>query len=329
MMETYFLPPQVPSTVYGYFPRETDNFLSGVYHILKDVLSVIAPEVAKAGGLCLSIFAIIVLVGFMNGFAAEQNTYFVGAAAVIAILLRPFDGMIENGIEGAMEICEYAKLLLPVIASALAAQGGVTTATGLYAVTATLNMILSTLLQRIFLPGIYAYLAVCIGASVTKQETIGRIANLIRWVCLWILKTVLYVFTGFLGISGIVSGAVDASTLKVTRMTISGTMPVVGGILSDASEAVLVSIGMVKNAAGIYGMLAIVAIGAKPILTILAQYLLLKVTSELSLLFGENVVTKLVSQMTEVLGIVVSTLGTVCVLFLISAVCFLKGTGGM
>lgn len=328
-METYFLPPPIPSTVYGYFPKETDHFLSGVYQILKDVLFVVAPDIAKAGGLCLSIFAIIILIGFMNGFAAEQNTYFVGAAVIIAILLRPFDGMIEAGIEGAMDICEYAKLLLPVITSALAAQGGVSTATGLYAITAILNIVLSTLLQRLFLPGIYAYLAVCIGAAITKQETIGRIANFIRWGCLWLLKTVLYVFTGFLGISGIISGAVDASTLKVARMTISGTMPIVGGILSDASEAVLVSMGMVKNAAGIYGMLAIIAIGAKPILTTFVQYFLLKITSELSLLFGENTVTKLVSQMTEVLGIVLSTIGTVCVLFLISAVCFLKGIGGL
>ena len=74
------------------------------------------------------------------------------------------------------------------------------------------------------------------------------------------MKIVLYAFTGYIGFTGVVSGTTDAMAMKAAKLTISGAVPVVGGILSDASEAVLVSAGIMKNAAGVYGILAVLAI---------------------------------------------------------------------
>ena len=111
------------------------------------------------------------------------------------------------------------------------------------------------------------------------------------------------------------------------RLAGAGVVPVVGGILSDASEAVLVSAGLVKNAAGIYGILALLAVCLEPFLRIGSQYLVLKAVSLICAVLGENSVTSLSEDFSAAMGLLLAMTGSVCLLMLISTVCFMKGVG--
>ena len=113
--------------------------------------------------------------------------------------------------------------------------------------------------------------------------------------------------------------------LKATKLTISGMVPVVGNIISDASEAVLVSTGIMKNAAGIYGLLAILAIWIGPFLQIGIQYLLLKLTSGICEMFTVKSISDLVNDFAAAMGLILAMTGSVCLMFLISTICFMKG----
>ena len=141
----------------------------------------------------------------------------------------------------------------------------------------------------------------------------------------WGLKIVLYIFTGYISITGVVGGTTDAAMLKATKLTISGMVPVVGNILSDASEAVLVSAGMMKNAAGIYGILAVISICIRPFIQIGSQYLMLKLTTGVTEMFGTKQMAGIIKDFSTAMGLVRAMTGTVCMIFLISMICFMKG----
>ena len=113
--------------------------------------------------------------------------------------------------------------------------------------------------------------------------------------------------------------------LKATKLTISGLVPVVGNILSDASEAVLVSAGMMKNAAGIYGILAVISICIRPFIQIGSQYLMLKLTTGVTEMFGTKQMAGIIKDFSTAMGLVLAMTGTVCMIFLISMICFMKG----
>ena len=104
-------------------------------------------------------------------------------------------------------------------------------------------------------------------------------------------------------------------------------VPVVGGILADASESVLVGAGVMKNVAGVYGLLAILAVCIGPFLKIGVQYLLLKLTAAVCSVFDVKQCGKLVQDFSGVMGFLLGMTGSVCLLMLISIVCFLKGVG--
>ena len=102
-------------------------------------------------------------------------------------------------------------------------------------------------------------------------------------------------------------------------------VPVVGNIISDASEAVLVSAGLLKNAAGVYGLLAIISIWIGPFLQIGIQYILLKVTSGLCEMFAVKQISGLIKDFAGAMGLVLAMTGSICLMFLISTICFMKG----
>ena len=137
----------------------------------------------------------------------------------------------------------------------------------------------------------------------------------------------LYIFTGYLSITGVITGTADAAAVKAAKLTISGAVPVVGGILSDASEAVIVGAGVMKNAVGVYGLLAVLALFITPFLQIGVQYLLLKLTAVLCGVFGVKEASALVEDFSSAMGLLLGMTGTISFLMLISTICFMKGMG--
>jgi stage III sporulation protein AE len=128
-----------------------------------------------------------------------------------------------------------------------------------------------------------------------------------------------------MGITGVIGGTADAAAIKATKLAISGSVPVIGNILSDASETILVSASVVKSAAGVYGVLAIAAIWIGPFLEVGIQYLLLKLTAGICGLFGAKRIVTLVQEFSTAMGFVVAMICTISVLLLIGVVCYMKG----
>lgn len=328
-MEELIKAPLVPGVGAAVMPEDTASFGNALWKLLQNALSALNPDLVEASRVCLSVFALVMLIALIRLFpgASEKTADLAGAAAIAALLLKSSDSLIRLSTATIREISEYGKLLVPVMSSALAAQGGITASTGLYAATMLFDSILSWFLSGLMIPGIYIYLAMATAKAATGDDLLKKLADFVKGICVWTLKTILYIFTGYMGITGVVSGTTDAAALKAAKLTISGAVPVVGGILSDASEAVLVGAGVVKNAAGIYGILALLAIFAGPFLRIGCHYLLLKVTGTLCSVFGTKRTTDLIEDFSSAMGLLLAVTGSVCLLQLITMVCFLQGVG--
>jgi len=164
-----------------------------------------------------------------------------------------------------------------------------------------------------------------VAGAALEDSTLKNFGCTIRKSITWCLKTLLIIFTTYMSITGVITGATDIAALKAAKVTISSVVPVVGGILSDSSEAILVSAGLIKNAAGVYGILAVLAVCAGPFLQIGIHYLLLRITAVLCSFWGEKNQIGLIEDFSVALGLLLAMTGSVCLLLLVSIVCFLKG----
>ena len=134
----------------------------------------------------------------------------------------------------------------------------------------------------------------------------------------WLLTSVLLLFTLYLSVARVISGNVDSATVRIAKTAISGVVPVVGSIIADASETVLAGAGLLKNAIGILGMLAILAVCAYPFLQLGVQYLLYKLTALLAAVVGVPSLCKLINGLSGAFGLVLGMTGACAMLLLIS-----------
>lgn len=319
--------PSAPDDAMELLPEASGSFGRDLWTVISRGIGKLQPELAEALGGCCGLFAAAMLVAVLKNLPgkASQVADFTGVLAVTLLLIQRTNSLIHLAADTVVELGEYGKLLLPVMTAALASQGGITASTALYTGTAVFDAILSGAVSKLLVPLVYIYLALSVGFTASEQRMLGKIRDMIAWLMTWSLKTVVYVFTGFMGITGVVSGATDAATVRAAKLTMSGMVPVIGGILSDATESVLVGAGVVKSAIGVYGLLALCAIWITPFLKLGLQYLLLKLTAALCELFDSKGVNTLVRSFATAMGLLLGMTGTVCVLLMISTVCFMKG----
>ena len=324
-----FSPPPVPDSGADVMPLDTASFADGLWDLLKKAILRIRPDLKEAVNAGICVISACIIVSLLDSTASDASTLvtLTGTLCVSTILVMGANTMIRLGAQTVTEISEYGRLLLPVMTAALAAQGGMTSSATLYTGTALFDMIMTSILSGLLVPLVYLYLALSVSNSAVGEDLLKRLRDLVKGFVSWTLKTILTVFTTYISITGVVSGTTDAAALKATKVTLSSVVPVVGGILSDASEAVLVSAAGMKNAAGIYGILAILAIFMEPFLKIWIHYMVLKATGALCSLFGTKRLTSLVEDFGSAMGLLLAMTGAVCLMMLISTVCFMKGFG--
>lgn len=320
-------PPQVPESGKAYIQEDARTLEEGLSHLVKQAILLLRPDLAEAGKVSLAVVAAVLMVGILqtctNG--TTHTSDFAGAVIIVSLLLTNTNSMIRLSTETIKEMSEYGKLLLPVMTAAMAAQGGITSSAALCGGTALFGSVLNNLISGLFVPMVYFFLALSAAGGALGENLLIRLRDLIKGFLGWCLKTLLTVFTTYMGITGVLSGSTDAAALKAAKVTISTFVPVVGGILSDASEAVLVSAGLARNAAGLYGILAILALFVAPFVKIGTHYLLLKATAGICSLFGTKRMCEVVADFSSAMGLLLGMTGSACLLQLISTICFMKG----
>ena len=321
-----FTAPNVPESGKALMPNAS-TLSEGLSMILQDVIPLIRPDLYEASKVCLAVISAVMITSVIQSFSKSQKEVcdIVGTASIAATLLLSANSMIRLGSDTVVEMTEYGKLLIPVMTAALAAQGAIGTSAALYTATMGIISLIGTAMSKLLLPMIYLFLALATASGATGQDMLKQFRNMLKDGISWFLKTVLTIFTTYMGLTGIISGTTDNTAAKITKAAISSAVPVVGGILSDASESVLASAAMTKNAVGLYGLFAILAVFLNPFIKIGCHYLLLKATGAVCAIFGSKTMTELIGDFSTAMGLLLGITGSVCLLLLISTICFIRG----
>lgn len=321
--------PEVMESGRQLMPQNTDSFGEGLAEILHGCMKLLGPELKAAMQNCgvvvfsAMLFSVLPLLGKKTG----MMTSVAGAAAIAVVMLRQSNAMVILAAETIQDILEYGKLLCQVMTAALAAQGGVTESSALYIGTTIFVTLLNSLISGLMIPMFFFYLAFVVAHGAFGDEFLKKTADFIKGIWLWLLKLLIIVFSTYMSVTGVVSGTTDQTALKAAKIVITSAVPVIGGILSDSSEAVLVSMGVLKNAAGVYGMLAVLSVFMGPFIKIMMNYLGIKVSALLCSIFGEKRISSLTEGFATAMSLLLAMTATACMFVLISTVCFLKGAG--
>ena len=307
----------------------------GIRYILDTGSSQVAGVIRKALRSGVLLLVVVLFCGLAEGTCGglgggtELDTVsLVGALAVTAISVADANSLIGMGREALDRMELFSKALLPTITAAAAAAGSPGGAVARQLATMLFSDVLMTLITRLLMPLVYAYIAACVAYTAVGNEGLRRIADTVKGVVTSVLTGVLLLFVGYLTVSGAVAGRADAVTVKAAKFAMSGMVPVVGGILSDAAETVLAGAGILKNAVGVFGMLVVLCMCIVPFLQLGIHYLTYKLTSALSATVSGGRVAGLINSIGGAFGLVLGMTGSCALLLLISMISAVTAVSG-
>lgn len=274
----------------------------------------------------LRIAIIVVLTAAGRGFsaaaggAADAWIDMAGALGCAAVLLRDFTGVLALCRETLSEISVFSGTLQPVLATVLAAGGNAATATALQVATMVVFDLVIRLISTLLVPAACAYLAVSVVDAAAGSGMLRGLADGIKGLTAGALKLILTLFTAYLTIAGGVSGSVDRIALKTAKFAVSGAVPVVGGVISDATETVLSGAALLRGSVGVFGMLCVTAICLLPFLRVGTSYLCYKAGAAVLSPLCAGGLRQLLDSVGTGFGLLLGMLSTCCLILYLELV---------
>ena len=248
----------------------------------------------------------------------KQTTRLAGAGAVTLVALSDMHTLIGLGRDTITKLSDFVTILVPTLATAAAASGAAVSAPVRQSATLLFSNLLTRLISAFLLPLTYAYAATAVACAAMGDDRLKPLGKFLRWTVVTVLTGVMLAYVGYLTLAGTAAGTADAAAVRATQMAISGMVPVVGGILSDATETVLSGAALLRNSIGLFGVIGVLGFCAVPFLRLGAQYLLYKFVAALSAAASDHPAAGLIQKLGSVFSLVLAMTGCCALVALLS-----------
>ena len=323
----------LPSQAERLLEGETGDLLGGVSalwgNLRQEAGKILRSRLKTAAGVLFVVLLCAVLGGLREGGGAVPDFVPMGGALAIAALTAgSLKNLVGLGWEAMEATSVFGKALLGALAVSLAAGGAVQTASFQQVGTVLFGTFLLELIRTLLLPLVYLYAATVTAAAIAPETPLRSLAEAIRKAVSWALGGSLAAFTLYLTLTGAVSGAADQAAVRAAKAVLSGTVPVVGGILSDAAETLLAGAGVLRGGIGIFGTLGVLAICAYPFLHLGIQYLLYRGAGFLAEAAGGGPLPKLIGGLGSAFALVLGMTAS-CAAVISVAIAAAMGAAGL
>lgn len=321
---------ELPEALERELPRELleaaedGNLVMGGISYLGEILHAAVGEViASSLRGAVSLMLLALLCGLIEGSGAidepaARYTGYAGVLGAAALSAGNLSVLIGLGTQTVDELGVLAKLLLPTIATAMAASGRVGTASVWQVGALMLSDAFLTLLRAWFLPALYCMIGAAAAGALLEQSGLSRLADGIKALLSWALRAVLIAFTTFLSLTNILAGTAEGAALRMGKSVISGAVPIVGGILSDAAEALAAGALALRGTLGVLGVLAILALCLVPFVRLALQYLLYRAAAFFCAMVGNKTLTAFLEQLSAAFSLMLAITAGGAFLLLVS-----------
>ena len=311
--------------------RET-SLDQGLKRLGSDLLSLGPQLLRRSVRAGVELLAVVLICGLAEGACVQKTgvsaARMAGALAVTVLSVNRVDTMIGLGRDTIGKMDEFSALLFPVVAALTAATGHATSAAVRQGATVLFTQLLIRLIDQLLIPIVYAYIAACCAYAAVGNEGLKKLSGALKGLVTMILTTVLLAFVAYLTVSGAIAGSADAAAVKAAKMAISRTVPVVGGILADAAESVLVGAGVLRGSVGVVGLLVVLSICMGPFLQLALHYVTYKCTAALTGTVAEARISGLLDSIAGAFGLVLGMTGACALLLLVSIVSAVSAVTG-
>ena len=303
-----------------------ERFVSGFKEAARDKLKgEIKPIMSVAGVGLICTAALAMCSG--KGFEGHINT--AACAAVTLLTVDGVDSLFEQ-IRSALDTASaYSHVALPAVFTASAVSGAALSSGARYAAVCLALDVMMSVTERLTVPLIYAFTALCVCKSIFKSPILTTCVSFVKWCAVTLMTFLTIGMSAYISLTSLLTSTADAAAIKAAKTVISTSLPVVGGIISDASGVVLTAASVIKASAGTFALVGVLAVCAAPFAAASVKLLVFKAASAVASAAENTGLSGLLSDLSTAAGMLLGLLGSGAILLFISFMTAVRTVSGV
>ena len=293
--------------------------LSGIWALLGNVIVAVLP-------LVVLVVSITILCGFVGSAKSEgvgQLVFFVAYASVVLIVVGSVSDLIQMVGNTLDSLKAQVDLVFPIILT-LMVTGGASTSAGIYQpAVAVLSSGIMQIFMGIVMPLFIVSMAFSVVSHLAPQTKLDKFVSFFNALFKWVVGVCFTVFLSFMAIQGITAGSFDSISIRATKMTVSGYVPIIGNYMSQGFDLIMASAVLIKNAVGLSGILLLLGIVLAPIVKIVVFSLALKLTAAITQPIGDSRISNFLTTINKSFGMLTACLLGVAFMYLVVLALFI------
>ncbi|MBP5578833.1 MAG: hypothetical protein J6X56_05040 [Ruminococcus sp.] len=222
----------------------------------------------------------------------------------------------------------FISVFIPVFSGATAASGHITSAAVYDVAVLAASELIVQLISGFLMPVLSAAVMLSVTGSVFSKNDMSGVVQLLKKVITWTMTITMTVFIGFITLKCSLAGKTDGAATKAARFVISGSVPVVGGAVSDAYAAVRSSFDLIRGTVGTVGCISVLLIMFPPVIKLLLFRFVMWTGAAAAELFGAEHMKRLLGSFDSALAIAQSVLVCYGVMFVLCTGILMQTAGG-
>ncbi len=292
--------------------------------IMESLLKTVAQTFEKSKGSMLSILLLGILSAVLSNISdafeskgSAQISFYIISLLLAGILLHAMREVSQLGSGVLADLTLFMQTLIPTFIATTAFVSGEGSAAAFYASSLLAIWIVETVLAQVILPLAELYILLNFVNHLLQEDILLQFMELIKSAVLFSLKTVLGIIIGIQTIQGLLAPALHTLKASAIHRAVS-SIPGIGGGINMITQTVISSAIVVKNSIGAAGMIFLVLLSVSPVLELLAITAMYKITGAMIGVLSEKRLSVCISNMGEGIKLIMKTVVTAMVLFMIS-----------
>ena len=288
----------------------------------------------KEKSLLIKILLLILLSAVLANFADVFESgqigdicFYIVYLLLFILLMDSFSSVTRSVQQTITWMAEFMRGLAPAYFLTISIAAGSSTAAVFYEGVLILTWLIQEVILNLLFPGACLYVLISLINNLSKEEMLGKMAELLDTAVSWGLKTLLGMVVGLQVVRGLIAPVMD--TLKRSALgKAAGALPGVGNAVNMVTELVLTSAVLVRNCLGVVILFAFVAAGAGPVIHYGILSLLYRFLAAIAQPVSEKRIVDSLATMGEGCALLLRILFTAEILCILDFVILMTGIGG-
>ena len=304
--------------------------------LVRKIFDIFAGETITAIKSSIVILIVIVIMGIFSSLEIDKNSqvgkivYLVSSVIVITILADVYVNIIASYTKTISILTSIMQTITPFVMIVLVAAGGIVSSNLIQPIILFVASLVGFLINYIVIPFVTISIVMNIVSSLSANIRLNKLGNIFSKSGLWVTGVVFTLFLSVISIKGTMTTSVDSVVVKTTQSAVSNFVPVVGKFVSDSLESIMGATEVIGKAAGIIGIIVMIAVTAVPIIQMLVVFVSHKVLAALAETITDNKNTiGIIDSFAETYKVLLGVLIGVLALFIMSSGVLIKLMGSI